>query len=101
MRRRLKNRYVAARLALAARALAQDRFAEVVAHAEAALEADAFSDEAARHLIAAHVGAGHPDLALRAYRRLQDLLEEDSRAVASSDTLRAVERAQIQGTSRI
>jgi DNA-binding SARP family transcriptional activator len=100
-RERLAQRYVGARLALAALALAGDRFAEAVAHAEAALDADAVSDEAARHLIAAHVGAGHPDLALRAYRKLQDLFEQDSRAVPSSDTLRALARARGEGPSQI
>jgi len=95
------ERYVASRLTLAALALAQDRFADAVVHAEAALEADIFCDEATRHLIAAHVGAGHPDLALRAYRRLQDLLEQDSRAVPSSDTLRALARARGEGPAPI
>jgi DNA-binding SARP family transcriptional activator len=101
IRERLDDRYLGARLALARCELTAGRFPEAIAHAEAALQVDPLNEEAVRHLIAAHVGAGYPDLALRAYRRLQDLLERETGALPSGDTRRALERAVTEGHPRI
>jgi DNA-binding SARP family transcriptional activator len=94
IRVRLARRYLVARLALAKYALTSGRYDDAVTHAEAALEAEPASEEALRHLIAAHVGAGHTDLALLAYRQLNDLLEGELGPIPSADTLRALERSR-------
>jgi LuxR family maltose regulon positive regulatory protein len=100
IRERLADRHIEARLALAKHALAESRFADAVAHAEAALATDPLNEEAVRHLIAAQVGAGHPDLALRAYRRLQDLLEREAASMPSRETLHALEQAIAESRPR-
>lgn len=92
LRARLEDRYVAGALALARLDIAAGEHSEAVDLAESVLEIDGLNEEAVRHLIAAHVGAGFPDLALRAYRRLQDLSERELGVSLSGETRRALER---------
>ncbi len=92
LRGRLEDRYVASALALARLDIAGGRHTEAVELAESVLEIDGLNEEAVRHLIAAHVGAGFPDLALRAYRRLQELSQRELGVPLSGETRRALER---------
>ncbi|MFN8639919.1 MAG: BTAD domain-containing putative transcriptional regulator [Dehalococcoidia bacterium] len=101
MRARLDDRFVQAALTLARLDIAASEFAEPVELSERVLELDPLNEEAVRHLIAAHVGAGFPDLALRAYRRLQQLTESELGAPPSPETRRALERGlagRVSGT---
>lgn len=92
LRARLDDRFVGAALTLARLDIAANEFTEAVSLAERVLELDPLNEEAVRHLIAAHVGAGFPDLAMRAYRRLQRLTERDLGAPPSAETRDALER---------
>lgn len=91
LRAHLEDRFVAAASSLARLDIARSNFTDAVEVAEAVLNLDPLNEEAVRHLIAAHVGMGFPDLALRAYRRLQELTERDLGAPPSAETLRALE----------
>jgi DNA-binding SARP family transcriptional activator len=93
LRARLEDRFVAAALTLARLDIAAGRYREAITTAESVLELDGLNEEAVRHLIAAHVGAGFPDLALRAYRRLQDLSERELGVPPSLETRRALDRS--------
>ncbi len=92
LRARLDDHFVGAALTLARLDIADNEFSEAVSLAERVLELDPLNEEAVRHLIAAHVGAGFPDLALRAYRRLQRLTERDLGVPPSAETRDALER---------
>lgn len=100
VRWRLEGRYLGARLTLAKHALACGRYEEAITHAELAHETDPLNQEALRHLIAAQVGAGHSDLALRAYRSLRAILEEEEGGDLSGETLRALELVMGEARSR-
>ncbi|MEZ4501247.1 MAG: tetratricopeptide repeat protein [Dehalococcoidia bacterium] len=81
-----------AAMSLATTCIAAERYDAAVAAAEALVRLEPTHEAAVRHLIAARVGQGRPDLASAAYRTLRAVLEREQRAAPSVETDRLLRR---------